>query len=164
MKTLKRSLTTPFQSQLSKGFFIFLFVTALVGFADASYLTVEHYAHQIPPCAIGSCETVLSSSYSVVAGVPVALGGALYYLTILVLLMLYRDTKNEKILRAALAFTLVGFLFSVYFFIIQAFVLHAFCQYCLGSAFTSTTLFIVAIVIFKKYSPQEIAGNTCPLT
>lgn len=127
-----------------------LFVVAAIGFADATYLTIEHYANKIPPCVIGSCETVLSSSYATVAGIPVALGGAIYYFIILVLLLLYIDMKKEIILRSALLFTTVGFLASVYFFFIQAFVLHAFCQYCLISALTSTILFITAIAIFKK--------------
>lgn len=152
MKTLKKLLTTPFQSSPSKGLLILLFVVAVLGFADAGYLTVEHYMNVIPPCAIGGCETVLTSSYSKILGIPDSLLGTLYYLSILILLMIYVDTKNEKFLRGALIFTTVGFLFSVYFFILQAFVIHAFCQYCLVSAATSTTLFATAIYIFKKHS------------
>lgn len=148
---LKKILTTPFQNSVSKGFVIFLFVVAAIGFVDASYLTVEHYVNKIPPCAIGSCEQVLTSSFAVVAGIPVALAGAVYYFAVLILLMVFLDTKKESVLRFALLFTTLGFLASVYFFILQAFVIHAFCQYCLGSALTSTLLFITSILIFKKF-------------
>lgn len=155
MQNLKRLLTTPLSRPLSKGLLTFLFVVAGLGFADAAYLTVEHYGNKIPPCSIGSCETVLSSSFAVVAGIPVALGGAIYYLLILILLKVYIDTKNEKILRSALVFTTAGLLATIYFFILQAFVLHAFCIYCIGSALTSTTLFATAIYIFKTHRPND---------
>ncbi len=150
MKNLKNLLTQPFQRSVSKGLVIFLFVVALLGFADATFLTVEHYNNVIPPCTTNGCEIVLTSSYAVIAGIPVALGGAVYYFIILTLLFAYLDTKNEKILRYALAFTVIGFLSSLYFFILQAFVIKAFCQYCIVSAITSTTLFITSLYIFKK--------------
>jgi uncharacterized membrane protein len=147
----KNFLTTPLQRQLSRAAFVFLFIVAVLGFMDATYLTIEHYSNVIPPCSIGSCETVLSSSWATVGGVPVALAGAVYYLFILVLLMVYRDGKNEKVLRATLVFTVLGMIATIYFVALQLFVLHAICIYCMGSAITSTTLFISALVILKKY-------------
>lgn len=151
MMNLKKLLTTPFRNSLSRGFLIFLFVVAGLGFADASYLTIEHFTNKIPPCVVGSCEQVLTSQYAVVAGIPVALGGAIYYLIFLVLIMIYLDTKKEIVLRGALIFTVFGFIASLYFTYLQAFVINAFCQYCIISALTSTILFITSIVIFKKY-------------
>ncbi len=159
MMNLKKLLTTPFQKSVSKGFITFLFAVAVIGFVDASYLAVEHYINRIPPCAIGSCETVLTSSFATVAGIPVALAGALYYLIILVLLMIYLDTKKESMLRGTLIFTTAGFLASIYFFILQAFVIHAFCQYCLVSALTSTILFITSVYIFYKYNKPYDFNN-----
>lgn len=154
---LKNLLTTPLQQPLSRGILTLLFVIAVLGFIDAGYLAVEHYTNSIPPCTIGGCETVLTSDYSVVAGVPVALGGTLYYLAILILLMIYLDSKSEKILRGTLIFTTVGFLVSIYFLIIQAWVINAYCIYCIGSAITSTALFATAIYILKKYqTPHEL--------
>jgi uncharacterized membrane protein len=38
---------------------------------------------------------------------------------------------------------------------VQAFILHAYCLYCLGSALTSTILFVIAVVIFRKYSVSQ---------
>lgn len=148
---LKNLLTTPFQRSLSKGVLTFLFVVAALGFADATYLTIEHYNNRIPPCTTDGCEIVLTSVYATIAGVPVALLGAVYYLAILVLLVTYLDSKNEKFVRWALSLTVIGFLASLYLFYLQAFVIKAFCQYCLVSAGTSTALFIAALVIFKKY-------------
>ena len=144
---LKNFLTTPLQRPLSKGLLIALFVVAALGFADATYLTVEHFLNSIPPCAIGGCETVLTSQYAEVAGIPVALGGSVFYLLILILLKIYFDRKNEKILRFALSITIPAFLATIYFFILQAFVTHAFCVYCLGSAFLALLICIVASLL-----------------
>lgn len=148
---LKRLLTTPFQRSVSKGLIAFLIAVSAIGFVDATFLTVEHYENKIPPCTTDGCETVLTSAYATVVGIPVALGGSLYYLTLLILLLVYLDTKKEFILRSTLILTSIGFLASLYFFILQAFIIRAFCQYCLGSAATSTALFIISIFIFLKY-------------
>ena len=46
---------------------------ALVGLADALYLTIEHVTGQSVRCTIISgCSAVLSSPYAVVAGIPLA--------------------------------------------------------------------------------------------
>lgn len=128
-------------------------VVAVLGFADAAYLTLEHYSGEIPPCSIvEGCEQVLTSSYATVAGIPVALGGAIFYLLVLIGLFAYLEGKNERLLRYALILTAIGFLSTLYFLFIQAFVLEAFCLYCLGSAISSTLLFVMAIYIFSKYS------------
>lgn len=132
-----------------------LIVVAGIGFADATYLTIEHYTNANPPCFVGSCEVVLNSPYSTIAGVPVALFGAVYYLFILVGLVVFLESKKEGALRVALFATVVGFLASLYFFILQAFVLHAFCQYCLGSATTSTVLFVIAVYIIVTSRKQS---------
>lgn len=128
---------------------------ALIGFADASYLTIEHYENAIPPCSIGACESVLTSAYSTVAGIPVSLVGAIYYLLVMLGAFAYLEGKSrgsgEKPFRYGLMLTLAGFAASLWFFILQAFVLHAFCLYCLGSAATSTVLFILTMWIFAKY-------------
>lgn len=151
MKNLKHLLTQPFLAIPTKLIIVGLIV-ALLGFADAMYLTIEHYLGAIPPCSIGGCEKVLTSEYSTVFGVPVALGGVIYYLIMLVGVFGYIESKNEKLLRWTLLFTVFGFVSSLYFFYIQAFVLKAFCLYCLGSTITSTLLFVLAIYIFSKYS------------
>lgn len=156
MMNLRKLLTTPFQKSVSRLVVAFLVIVTVIGFADAVFLTIEHYMNRIPPCTISGCEVVLTSSYAVILGVPVALLGSLYYLLILVLLVAHMDSKKEVFLRIALLLTILGFISSAYFFILQAFVIKAYCQYCLVSTATSTTLFVTAVVIFKK---NKIKGN-----
>ncbi len=55
-------------------------VVALIGVADAVYLTVHHYTGEKVPCSVvAGCEQVLTSSYAEIAGVPLAAFGALAY-------------------------------------------------------------------------------------
>jgi uncharacterized membrane protein len=134
-------------------------IVAVLGFTDAAYLTIEHFQGVIPPCSIVSgCETVLTSSYSVVAGIPVSLLGALYYLIITIGVFAYLDTKKPDILKWTLSLTICGLLMSLWFIFVQALILKAWCIYCLGSAATSIVLFILANIVFKKYSVQDISS------
>lgn len=159
---LKKLLKTPLSLHLvPKWLTTSFFVVALVGFADATYLTIEHFLQSIPPCTTDGCEIVLTSSYSQIAGIPVALLGAIYYLILLVLLLAYFDGKKEVFLRSAFWLTILGLLFSIYFLIIQAFVINAFCQYCLVSAGTSTILFILGMIALKKFRKPSAEEMTC---
>ena len=53
---------------------------AIIGIADSIYLAVHHYTAEPVPCGItGGCETVLTSSYAEISGIPIAAFGALAY-------------------------------------------------------------------------------------
>jgi uncharacterized membrane protein len=55
-------------------------LVALVGLADAVYLTIQHYTGEKVPCSVtGGCEAVLTSSYAEIAGIPLAAFGAAAY-------------------------------------------------------------------------------------
>ena len=160
MKKLKKLLTRPLR-QLPSSLVIAILIIALIGFADATFLSVEYFRGVVPPCSVtGGCETVLTSPYSAVLGIPVSLVGAIYYLLIVIGSVILLESKhitklekhNSEILRLSLFLTVPGFLASIWFTALQAFVLHAYCQYCLTSAAITTILFILTLVVFKKYS------------
>ncbi len=129
---------------------IVVLIVALAGFADAVYLTIEHYSNVIPPCNIGGCETVLTSRYSQVIGVPVSLIGSVYYLFISVLLLVYLDTKKEIYLRIPFLVSILGIITSLWFIFLMIFVIKAFCPYCAVSATTSTIIFVLAYYSLLK--------------
>jgi uncharacterized membrane protein len=129
---------------------LFLVFSAL-GFTDATYLTVAHYTHAVIPCSIVSgCEKVTTSRYAVVGEVPVALLGSIYYFFIFALTLIYRDTKKPCAIKMATFGTFAGLGASLWFIYLQAFVIKAWCLYCLGSATSSILLFIVGMVILRK--------------
>ncbi len=124
---------------------VVLLVVALIGFGDALYLTIEHFNNIIPPCTVGGCEIVLSSIYSVIWGIPVSFLGSIYYLFIIISLILYFDTKKEIFLRIPFLLSLIGFLCSTWLVYLMVFVIKAFCPYCIVSAFTSSTIFVLSL-------------------
>ena len=137
---------------------IAILLLALIGFADATYLTVEHFANIIPPCTTGGCEIVLTSKYSQIFGIPYSLLGSVYYLFIAVMSLLYFDTKKEIFLRIPLFVSVVGLIFSLGFVSIMAFVIKALCPYCVVSATTSILIFALSLYSLSKsrYSSQTI--------
>jgi uncharacterized membrane protein len=113
------------------------FGVALAGLGIAGYLTVVHYAGGEPVCAIAhGCATVQKSSYSALAGVPVALLGLLGYVAILG--SLSSDGERARTLTAVLAFS--GFGLSAWLTWIEVGQLHAICIWCVGSALCMTAL------------------------
>lgn len=136
----------------SKPLFFAFIVVAFLGFLDASYLTAHHYSGVLPPCFITQgCDVVTTSAYSTILGIPVALLGTLYYLTVLVLGFIYIDKKKDwVILKALPVVNTLGLLASAWFVYAQVFIIHALCMYCLLSAASSTTLFILMIFLRKR--------------
>lgn len=103
-------------------------LVAAAGVAVAAYLTWAHYAGESLVCPVGGgCETVQESEYAEIAGVPVPLLGLLAYGTLLGLIAW--DAPAARLAAAAIA--LVGLLFSAYLLVVQAFVIEAFCSWCL---------------------------------
>lgn len=120
-----------------------LAVGAVLGIALAGYLTYVHYADLTPLClSSGGCETVQSSEYAKLAGIPVALLGLMGYALILVSLVVPGETG-----RAATALlTVVGFAFSAYLTYRELFTLDAICQWCVASAVLMTGLAVLAVL------------------
>ena len=138
------------ENKISNLLLIILITLSFIGFIDAAFLAIEHYRGEIPPCSISflnGCETVTTSQYAVVLGVPIALVGAVYYLIVIVLLIAYWDLRKTILLKLALLLTGLGFLASLYLIYLQIFVLKALCQYCLISAGSSTLLFIILLAL-----------------
>jgi uncharacterized membrane protein len=130
-------------------------VVALIGLADATYLTVEHLSGRTLQCTLTSgCNTVLSSEYSKLFGYPLSGFGAVAYFTVFSFAVLI--AFDYKILKPLLL-VIVSFMaaMSCWLVYLQAFVIEAFCQYCLLSAIVCFTLFALAlttIVIERKQS------------
>jgi len=131
-------------------FILYSAVVAFLGFLDATYLTILHLSETIPPCNIGSCEAVLTSQFSTIFGIPLALFGSGFYLSVIIVSLLLLTSFRRVFLLLFYALAVWGFVFSLFLLSLQAFVIHAFCQYCLISVATSTGIFILAILQFRK--------------
>jgi uncharacterized membrane protein len=130
------SAATP--SRMAVVIFACVAVLALVGLADSVYLTVEHLKGNTLRCTITSgCSEVLGSRYAVIAGVPLAAFGAAGYFAAfsLATLAAFGNARAPVLLLLLVA---VMFTTTLWLLYLQAFVLQAFCQYCLLSAAVTT--------------------------
>ena len=136
------------------GFFI---IISFVGFTDAAYLTFAELTGRTLSCSVThGCETVTQSQFSHIFGIPVAALGVVYYLSIFVSALHYLDQKRIKVLKFAATATCLGLIASAWFVYVQGVILQAWCQFCLLSAFTSTVLFGIGVVIWQQLIKQKI--------
>ena len=143
------------QSGFKKTNFLWVYVIlvlGLLGLVDATYLTYSNLSGGGLTCPLtGGCDIVTTSSYSHIAGVPIALLGMLYYLSVSVLALLIVRTKDTKSFRFIFYLSSLAFLFSLYLTYVQFFVLRTLCQYCLTSVIISTLIFFVSLFFRNKY-------------
>lgn len=121
-------------------------IIALIGVADSVYLTVKHFTAEPVPCSlISGCETVLTSSYAEIGGVPLAALGALAYFAAfsLALVAAFGSRLMWSLFGAQVIIMALVTLWLTY---LQAFVIGAFCQFCLLSAATTTLLLLIFII------------------
>lgn len=142
-----KSTTTPPPAQ-SRGVVIVYTVAALLalaGLADATYLTVLHLTGATAACGgSADCSKVLGSSYASIGRVPLAGLGALGYFAA----FSFATFAAFGSPRARKFFTLVVggmFLATLWLLYVQAFVVHAFCRYCLLSA--AITFLLAGLVV-----------------
>jgi uncharacterized membrane protein len=120
-------------------------IVAVAGLADATYLAVQVLTGETLGCG-GSpdCFKVLGSSYAKLGGVPVAMLGALAYFTAFTLATFaafgYSWAPRFLALIAG-----AMFLMTLWLLYVQAFLLHAYCRYCLFSA--AITFLIAGLLI-----------------
>lgn len=125
-------------------------VVALGGVADAVYLTVKHFTGEAVPCSIvEGCEQVLTSSYAEIFGVPLAAFGALAYFTAFSLAILAAFGNRRMWTLFGIQVVLMA-IFTAWLVYLQAFVIEAFCQFCLISA--AITLVLLTIFLVSKLS------------
>jgi uncharacterized membrane protein len=123
---------------------------ALVGFFIALYLWLHAIGViGVLRCGTGSCETVQASAYARLGGVPVAFFGVVGYLALLVVALVglqpsFLDRRGPSVLLFVLATG--GLLFSGYLTYLEAFVIHAWCRWCLASAGIITVIWVVAVL------------------
>jgi len=116
---------------------------ALLGVGIGGYLTYIHYTGLTPVCAIShGCETVQTSQWADLAGVPVALLGLISYVVILACSFV----RGERALLGGYALTVIAWVFSMYLTYRELFSIHAICSWCVSSAIVLTLLTVIGTI------------------
>ncbi|HLE15093.1 MAG TPA: vitamin K epoxide reductase family protein [Anaerolineales bacterium] len=124
-------------------------ILAIAGLIDSAYLTWIKLTGQYAICGpVGDCESVNSSPYAEIAGIPIALLGAGAYFLIIVLLVLEPRAEIWAEYGPLVVFgvSLVGVLYSAYLTYLEIAVIRAFCPYCVVSAIVLLLLLIISSV------------------
>jgi len=129
-------------------------IFSLVGLIDSLYLTWVKLSHTEAACmpGIGNCQSVNTSPYAAIYGIPIALLGAGAYLSILILLGLEqrRLIPIEFNRLGVFGISLIGVLYSAYLTYIEVAVIHAICPYCVISAIAMLVVFVFTLMRLLK--------------
>jgi uncharacterized membrane protein len=119
----------------------------LVGLAEATYLTVMNLTGETAVCGgSASCFEVLGSEYAKIAGIPVAGLGAIAYFSAFTFATF--AVFGYRRARTLFALTISAmFLATLWLLFVQAFLLHAFCRYCL---FSAAMIFLLAGIVVSQ--------------
>jgi uncharacterized membrane protein len=122
-------------------------VICLVGLAEATYLTIMNLTGETAVCGGStSCFEVLGSKYAKIGSIPVAGFGAVAYFSAFSLATF--AAFGYKRARLFFALTIGAmFLATLWFLYVQAFLLHAFCRYCL---FSAAMIFLLAGIVVSQ--------------
>ena len=126
-------------------------ILALLGLADAAYLTQVAYTGGSLACSIeglSGCNVVAQSAYSKVFGIPLALYGVVFYVSFLLVFLLSRIRPHHRLFLIVTLMGLLGVLFSTYFLYVQVVLIKALCIYCIVSAIVT---YILGILTYQRY-------------
>ena len=127
---------------------IVIAILAFIGMVDALYLSIKRNAGPIPCHITHGCTDVLTSKYSEVASIPLSWFGLAFYVTVfsLAVFTVFEDPSRPSglPLKAIFYFSGVALIISGLLVGIQAFVLKAFCEYCLLSAALVLSIFLLS--------------------
>jgi uncharacterized membrane protein len=153
------TLSLPAAHMKSLNITLITIVLALAGAAVSFYLLTVHWGWWLAVClGVGNCEVVNTSIYSELLGIPVALLGALTYISLIVLgALIWKDILAEYARLARFLLAAIGVAFSAYLTYIELFVLHEICPWCVLSAIL-ITLIAIGSVWELRVSTVEFEG------
>jgi len=127
-----------------------LLALSLLGLFDSLYLLWVYTSPSRPILCLGwGCDAVRASSYAHLFGLPLpALGVASYALLGLLIfaIVLVPPRLGRAIQYAVAGISCAGFLFSIYLTALEAFVIHAWCAWCVVSALVVTGIFALSLL------------------
>jgi uncharacterized membrane protein len=129
------------------GVTVLALLLATAGAGISAYLAVLNLQGETGVCvAVHGCATVQNSRYGKIAGIPVSVPGVAVYATLILAAIGWRvDFRGRAPELAFVGFLcgLAGVLMSAYLTYVEAFVLDAWCIYCIASAILLVALFAI---------------------
>ncbi len=125
-------------------------VLATIGLGLGIYLTIAHYTTPVvlacPETGIVNCAKVTTSSYATLLGIPLAVLGLLYFVTMLPLqLPAAWRSQNSWVRGGRLIMSVSGVMMIMWLIYVELFKLNAICLYCTGVHIVTLLLFILTV-------------------
>jgi uncharacterized membrane protein len=137
-----------------------LVVLALAGFLISFYLALSHYRHLIPPCYVTSgCESVVTSRFSTILGVPLSLIGAVFFAVMFYLGIGLIAAPRRVVVRAYELLAFAGILAAVALFLLQAVVLRAYCTYCLATEVIALLIWVGSLAVASPAKSEAVGAS-----
>ena len=126
------------------------------GLSVASYLSIVELSGGVPVCGpLHGCETVATSVYARIGGIPVAVFGVGLSLILLAAAIAWYRTGDRRLLATHYAFSLVGVTFELYFTYLQIFVIEAICVWCASYGISLILRFLIALAVWLRRDSAE---------
>jgi uncharacterized membrane protein len=121
---------------------------AYAGFVISLYLTFVHYRGYVSPCyVVHGCETVQTSKYSVILGVPLALLGTIFFGLLFYVGIALVTGPHPLVVPAYKVLSFLGAVAIIPLFLLQAIVLKAFCTYCVATEVIMLALWVLSFLL-----------------
>ena len=126
-----------------------IFLVSLIGLGISSFLAYEYALISPINCPLGgtSCDAVLQSIYSNIFGIPVPWWGIGYYIGMLTLALAVIEKESKALKNLLFLGGATGILVSFYFSYLEAFVINAWCFWCVLSAICTLIIFILTSIM-----------------
>ena len=129
-------------------------VLSVVGLYVALYLSLWKFGFVGPlMCGVGSCEVVQTSRFAYLFGIPVAVFGVAGYLALLIVALVGlrpRFVASTGATKWLVVLSGFGAAFSLYLTYLEAFVLQAWCRWCVVSAVLIFGVFAAALLGLRE--------------
>ncbi len=128
-----------------------LVALAIAGLVVSGYLLIVRAIGAAPACPIsGGCETVQSSEYSEIAGIPVAAIGVAYSIVLIVATGAWWRLRDRRALYVAYGLGLLATLMVAYLSFLELFVIHAICTWCVAYGLTVVVGWLGAVMALRR--------------
>lgn len=137
-----------------------ILIFAFIGIADSWYLAEAALSGAALVCdtaLLNGCNAVAQSPYSRLLGIPFGVYGTFFYASTFVLGAVLTVSKKRLAFLSLYYLSMVGFIASMVFVLIQMFLIQDTCVYCIISAVLATLIFALARSLVTRFAPPKLA-------
>ena len=142
--------TRAFDGRGIRRWLVALMFLSLLGVGDSAYLLWKYQAGESAFCPANGCDLVTRGEYAQLRGIPLAALGLGGYLTLLALSVMATALGGRSLVGMIFAVSGIGVSVSAFLVYLQVAVIKAVCVWCILSAFTVASIFVLSVLLVRK--------------